>query len=67
MYSELDIHVESVCDQLMECFIKAAAEIGSEPPEIEEVRGAEHPTSWITVTSHDGRRFRIIMTTAEIP
>lgn len=65
MYSELDIHIEAVCDLLMAYFIEHAEQFGDTLPTIETL-DADHPTSVIVTTNHDGRKFKIMIITEEI-
>lgn len=66
MYSELDIHTETICDQLMFYFIEHAKSLDDPEPTIEYIEGADHPTSKIVATNHDGRKFLVTITTEEI-
>lgn len=62
MYSELDVHTESVTDLLME----ALSTPENAEPTIVSLEGAAHPTSLITAPNHDGSVFQITVTTEEI-
>lgn len=67
MYSELDVHIETVCDRLMDYFRDHAISENdpNQLPTIEDLDG-DHPTSVITAINHDGRKFKIVIITEEI-
>lgn len=63
MYSEHDIHTECIVDPLVD------HNVALEPNEnvhLSTVLNAEHPKSIITLTCHDGRKFKTTITTEEI-